>query len=143
MLEISPQLAERIRRHGVQTYPHECCGALLGTDGDAGRQVRDLLPLVNRQADSSRNRFSISPGDFRTAEAAARERNLELIGWYHSHPDHPPLPSEYDRAHAWPWYSYVIVSVAGGEAKQMLSWRLTDDRLRFTPEEIAVKARAA
>ena len=143
MLEMSPEMAERIRRQGVQSYPHECCGALLGTDGDTGRQVRDLLPLVNRRADSPRNRFSISPGDFRTAEAAARERGLEIIGWYHSHPYHPPLPSEYDRAHAWPWYSYVIVSVAGGEARQMLSWRLTDDRLRFTPEEIAVKARAA
>jgi len=96
MLEISSELAERISRHGVQSYPHECCGALLGTDGDTGRQVRDLLPLVNRRADSPRNRFSISPGDFRTAEAAARERGLELIGWYHSHPGFGVFLSDHD-----------------------------------------------
>jgi len=93
------------------------------SDGDVQRELEELM------ADSAR--------------LPTRERGLELIGWYHSHPDHPPLPSEYDRAHAWPWYSYVIVSVTDGEAKQMLSWRLTDDRLRFTPEEIAVKARTA
>jgi len=108
----------------------------MGLDGEAGREVRALFPLVNRRDDSPRNRFSITPDDFRSAERAARETGLDLIGWYHSHPDHPALPSEYDREHAWPWYSYIIVSVAKGEAQAMASWRLADNRVRFEPEKI-------
>ncbi len=142
MLVLSDALAQRIRAHGAESYPHECCGALLGTDGEKGREVRDVFPLVNRRDDSPRNRFSISPNDFRAAEKAARERALELIGWYHSHPDHPALPSEYDREHAWPWYSYVIVSVVDREPKQMTSWRLADNRMRFEPEAIEAGLRA-
>ncbi len=141
MLVLNAELANRICAHGAGSYPHECCGALLGTDGEGWREVRDLLPLANRREDSPRNRFSIAPDDFRAAEKAARERGLELIGWYHSHPDHPPLPSEYDREHAWPWYSYVIVSVVEREPKQMKAWRLADDRLRFEPEETGVEIR--
>ena len=143
MLVLSDELARRIRAHGVESYPQECCGALLGTDGEKGREVLDVFSLVNRRDDSPRNRFSISPEDFRAAEKTARERGLELIGWYHSHPDHPPLPSEYDREHAWPWYSYVIVSVVEREPKQLTSWRLADNRLRFEPEAIEARLRAA
>lgn len=143
MLVLSAELASRIRAHGAESYPHECCGALLGTDGADWREVRDLLPLVNRREDSPRNRFSITSDDFRAAEKAARERGLELVGWYHSHPDHPPLPSEYDREHAWPWYSYVIVSVVERDPGQMKAWRLADDRSRFEPEEIGVEIRPA
>jgi len=143
MLVLSEELASRIRAHGVEAYPQECCGALLGTDGENAREVRELLPLVNRRDDSPRNRFSISPDDFRVAEKAARERGLELIGWYHSHPDHPALPSEYDREHAWPWYSYIVVSIVEREPKQMTSWRLADNRVRFQPEAIETKMQAA
>ncbi len=123
-LYLSEVLADRIRAHGGETYPHECCGGLLGMDGEQAREVRGLFPLVNRREDSPRNRFSITPEDFRNAERAARDAGLDLIGWYHSHPDHPALPSEYDREHAWPWYSYIIVSIAQGEAQAMASWRL-------------------
>ena len=143
MLYLSDDVERRIRAHGAETYPHECCGALLGADREGGREVLDLFPLVNRREDSPRNRFSITPDDFRAAEHTARGRSLDLVGWYHSHPDHPALPSEYDREHAWPWYSYVIVSVVGRELKQMLSWRLSDDRARFNPEGIEVKLRTS
>jgi len=142
VLCLSEHLAARIRAHGAQTYPHECCGALLGHDAEAQREVLDLLPLENRRDDSPRNRFAISPEDFSLAENAARARGLELIGWYHSHPDHPALPSEFDRAQAWPWYSYVIVSVVKNVPQQISSWRLADDRSRFTPERLASVARA-
>jgi proteasome lid subunit RPN8/RPN11 len=135
-LYLNEILAAQICTHGAETYPHECCGGLLGLDVEAGREVRALFPLVNRRDDSPRNRFSITPDDFRSAERAAREAGLDLIGWYHSHPDHPALPSEYDREHAWPWYSYIIVSVAKGEAQAMASWRLADNRVRFEPEKI-------
>lgn len=141
-LVLNEELAARVRSHGETTYPHECCGAILGSDGDAAREVRDLYPLVNRRDDSPRNRFSITAQDFREAERAAQAAGLDVIGWYHSHPDHPALPSEYDREHAWPWYSYVIVSVANGEAQAMASWRLSDDRMRFTPEKIVAGAPA-
>ena len=135
-LYLSEVLADRIRAHGGETYPHECCGGLLGVDGEEAREVRALFPLVNRREDSPRNRFSITPEDFRNAERAARDAGLELIGWYHSHPDHPALPSEYDREHAWPWYSYIIVSIAQREAQALASWRLSDNRVRFEPETI-------
>jgi proteasome lid subunit RPN8/RPN11 len=139
-LRISEALAGRIRAHGVETYPHECCGAILGSD-DAEREVRDLMPLQNRRDDSPRNRFEVTPEDVRLAEKTAAEKKLELIGWYHSHPDAPARPSEFDREHAWPWYSYIIVSVQKGEPKDMNSWRLQDDRAAYDAEPIAVSAK--
>jgi proteasome lid subunit RPN8/RPN11 len=143
MLVLKDELAQRIRAHGAESYPHECCGALLGTEGEEKREVLEVFALVNRREDSPRNRFSIAAEDFRAAEKAARERGLEVIGWYHSHPDHPALPSEYDREHAWPWYSYVIVSVVGREPQQMTCWRLADNRLRFEPEPMEAGLGAA
>ena len=141
-LKISPELADKIRAHGAQTYPHECCGAILGRDGDNGREVIELLPLENRRNDSPRNRFEVTPDDVRLAEKTAREKKIDLIGWYHSHPDAPARPSEFDREHAWPWYSYIIVSVAAGKPELMTSWRLVDDRTHYLPEEIATRASA-
>ncbi|MGA8035954.1 MAG: M67 family metallopeptidase [Candidatus Acidiferrales bacterium] len=141
-LKISEALAARIRAHGVETYPHECCGAILGLDGgvnDGERVVKDLMPLQNRRDDSPRNRFEVTPDDVRLAEKTASEKELDLIGWYHSHPDAPARPSEFDREHAWPWYSYVIVSVQKGEPKDMNSWRLQDDRAAYDAEPIAVR----
>jgi proteasome lid subunit RPN8/RPN11 len=158
-LWISGNLAEKIRAHGAETYPHECCGALLGRDRDeidsngseapAGsstnptREVLGLFALVNRRDDSPRNRFSVTSEDVMSAEKAAREQNLEVVGWYHSHPDHPARPSEYDRDHAWPWYSYIIVSVENGAPQKMTSWRLNDDRAEFSPEGIEIRHRSA
>ena len=95
-----------------------------------------MYPLVNRREDSPRNRFSVSSRDVIEAEKAAGMRGLEVIGWYHSHPDHPAKPSEYDREHAWPWYSYIIVSVRERVAREMRSWRLEDSRERYVEQEI-------
>ena len=142
ILRLSEEVAGRIRVHAVDTYPDECCGALLGVDGAEDREVRDLVALENRRKDSPRNRFSITPEDFRAAERAARERGMELIGWYHSHPDAAARPSQYDREHAWPWYSYVILGVEAREPREMTSWRLAGDRSRFRAEAIEVEARA-
>jgi proteasome lid subunit RPN8/RPN11 len=147
-LWIGNHLAEKIRRHGAETYPHECCGALLGRDaemrdGTPEREVLGLHALVNRRDDSPRNRFSVTAEDVRDAEKVAREQNLDVIGWYHSHPDHPARPSEFDREHAWPWYSYIIVSVQSGAPQELTSWRLEDDRTKFSPEALEVRQRAA
>jgi proteasome lid subunit RPN8/RPN11 len=137
MLLLAKNLEQQIRDHGAKDYPNECCGAMLGKDSDSsGREVVALFPLINRRDDSPRNRFSITPQDFRDAERAAAERGLDLLGWYHSHPDHPARPSEFDREHAWPWYSYIIVSVDGGVPKDLTSWQLEDDRSKFQPEDV-------
>ena len=152
-LWMSHDVAERIRRHGAETFPHECCGALLGRDSLAAekvsaqdetpsketREVLELFPLVNRRDDSPRNRFAVTADDVRDAEKAASRHGLEVIGWYHSHPDHPARPSDFDREHAWPWYSYVIVSVMAGKPADMTSWRLNDDRLNYSPEGIEIR----
>lgn len=141
VLKISHTLTSRIEAHGVETYPHECCGALLGRDADAARgnaqrEVLDLLPLANHRNDSPRNRFEVTPDDVRLAEATAREKGLELLGWYHSHPDAPARPSEFDREHAWPWYSYIIVSIQKGVPRDFTSWRLQDDRAAYHAEKL-------
>ena len=143
-LKISPELADKIRAHGAQTYPHECCGALLGRDTEVAdrriyREIHALYPLVNRRDDSPNNRFSVTSQDVLDAEKAARQQGLEVVGWYHSHPDHPARPSQYDRDHAWPWYSYIIVSVANRVPEEMTSWRLADDRTEFECEEIGLQ----
>jgi proteasome lid subunit RPN8/RPN11 len=140
MLRLTKKLEQEIRDHGARDYPNECCGAMLGTDGDgAGREVRALFPLINRRDDSPRNRFSITPEDFRAAERAAADRGLDVLGWYHSHPDHPARPSDFDREHAWPWYSYVIVSIQGGVPKDLTSWQLEEDRTQFQPETVVAE----
>ncbi|HXX16188.1 MAG TPA: M67 family metallopeptidase [Candidatus Eremiobacteraceae bacterium] len=142
---ISAELAEKIRLHGVETYPHECCGALLGRESTnthataRPREILDLFPLINRRDDSPRNRFSITPRDVIEADRSAQARGLDVVGWYHSHPDHPAKPSEYDREHAWPWYSYIIVSVHERIPQDMTSWRLRDDRAAYTQENIEIR----
>jgi proteasome lid subunit RPN8/RPN11 len=148
-LWISHELMEKIREHGVETYPNECCGALLGRDNALlegpgsdpnssrfSRCVYSLFPLVNRRDDSPRNRFSLTADDVLRAEKAAKAQGLEVIGWYHSHPDHPARPSDFDRDHAWPWYSYIIVSVHQGVPQDMTSWQLKDDRSGYLEEKI-------
>jgi proteasome lid subunit RPN8/RPN11 len=148
-LWISHELMEKIREHGVETYPNECCGALLGRDNALlegpgsdpnssrfSRCVYSLFPLVNRRDDSPRNRFSLTADDVLQAEKAAKAQGLEVIGWYHSHPDHPARPSDFDRDHAWPWYSYIIVSVHQGVPQDMTSWQLKDDRSGYLEEKI-------
>lgn len=145
---------EAIRRHGSADYPNECCGILLGQANDARKEVREVIPLKNLRLDSARaqellpleapgkeserNRFLIDPLEQLQVEKGARSRGLDVLGYYHSHPDHPARPSEYDRDHAWPWYSYIIVSVERGEPKDMTSWILSDDRARFDSEKIEV-----
>jgi len=105
--------------------------------------VLELFPLVNRRDDSPRNRFAVTAEDVLEAEKAARQHGLDIVGWYHSHPDHPAHPSQFDREHAWPWYSYIIVSVMSGKPADMTSWRLNDDRQDYTPERIETRNRTA
>ena len=131
-------LAGGINAHASEIYPNECCGALIGSDGDGGREVLQIFRLTNRRDDSPKNRFSISAEDVLATDGEARKGGLSLLGWYHSHPDHPSAPSTYDRDHAWPWYSYMILSIEKGLPKQLTSWRLRDDRTEFEPEGVVL-----
>ena len=142
-MRLRQDLAAKIQAHGMETYPYECCGAILGREVDGFREVTDLLPLANHREDSPRNRFEVTPSDVQLAEKTASAKKIELIGWYHSHPDAPARPSEFDREHAWPWYSYIIVSVQAGLPREMNSWRLQDDRAAYEPEAIESPARPA
>jgi len=121
-----------IRDHGRETFPHECCGAMLGRDG----VVQEAFALANTTEEGPRRRFLVRPDDYRAAEQRAREAGLDLLGFYHSHPDHPARPSQYDLDHAWPSFSYVIVSVMAGEDTDLTSWRLKDDRTAFEEEPV-------
>ena len=151
-IQLNAEQLKSIRSHGGREYPNECCGMLLGhADGD-DKQVSEVVPLQNLRHDSSRaqellplddpgresekNRFLIDPREQVRVEKDARARGLDVLGYYHSHPDHPARPSNYDREHAWPWYSYIIVSVEQGEARDMTSWVLSEDRVRFDPEPL-------
>jgi len=123
---------EAIRAHGAETYPNECCGALIGRDG----RVVATFALPNTTEEGPRRRFLVRPQDYREAEKRASETGAELLGFYHSHPDHPARPSQYDLDHAWPFFSYIIVSVQAGSPTDMTSWRLQEDRSAFDQEEL-------
>jgi proteasome lid subunit RPN8/RPN11 len=131
-LSLAPGVAVAIRRHGEETYPHECCGALVGSNG----QASSVVALPNTTEEGPRRRFLVRPSDYRLAEQRAGDLGSELLGFYHSHPDHPARPSQYDLDHAWPTFAYVIVSVAAGAAADMTVWWLKDDRTTFEKGEL-------
>jgi proteasome lid subunit RPN8/RPN11 len=134
---VSESLADEIRRHGEAAYPAECCGVLVGrVEGEAKEVVR-LAPAVNRRTDDP-HRYLIAPDDLRRLDADVRAAGLDIVGYYHSHPDHPAAPSAFDAAHAWPWYSYVIVRIDQGRGAELASWVLADDRPHMLPESLDV-----
>ena len=140
-LVLEPRHLTAIKEHGERDYPHEACGLMGGVlDGDR-TTVLQLVPLANERTDSARNRYLIDPDAFRKAQATLDHQRLEVLGVYHSHPDHPAEPSTFDRDHAWPRLSYVIVNVAQGRAGPVRSWRLSDDRAAFAEEPIMLEER--
>ena len=136
-LTVSAAVDRAIRLHGEETYPNECCGALVGRDD----VVAGVAALPNTTDEGPRRRFLVRPSDYQFAERRASELGGELLGFYHSHPDHPARPSQYDLDHAWPTFAYVIVSVSGeglprrsaegAKAGDMTVWFLKDDRSSF------------
>jgi len=143
-LAILPTELTKINEHASRAYPHECCGAMLGKEVNGWKLVVEARPVENAQetgksitwdrGESPRRRFEITPADFAACERYAREQKLEILGFYHSHPDHPARPSQYDLERAWPWFSYVIVSVQQGKPGEVTSWELTEDRSQFHRE---------
>jgi proteasome lid subunit RPN8/RPN11 len=136
ILSVPALLLDEIRRHGQGAYPEECCGLLIGLAGPAAKRVVALRRAANARENSRHNRYEIAPGELLEAEKAALASGLDIIGFYHSHPDHPSRPSVFDREHAIPWYSYVILSVTSGAPAELTSWTLRKDRSGFDEETI-------
>ena len=130
MLELGPDAEAEIRRHAAETYPDECCGALIASAG----AIVEAYRLPNTTSAGARRRFLVGPDDYRLAESRARKQAATLAGFYHSHPDHPARPSQHDLEQAWPNLTYIIVAVDEGTPGDLRSWRLLEDRSRF--EEI-------
>ena len=139
-METTPDILDEIRAHGADAYPEEGCGFLLGTVTDTGtNRVTALRRATNRHPEWRTRRYQLTADDYRDADAAAQERGLDVVGIYHSHPDHPAEPSETDLEEAtFPGYTYVIVSVHDGAPENLTAWTLAPDRSEFRREEIAV-----
>ena len=136
MIRLKKGDLESIKQIAQDTYPHECCGIMVGlVEGDI-KSVSELIPAVNERTDSPANRYRITSDFVQKIEARLRNTDSSIVGFFHSHPDVPARPSAYDQEHAWPWYSYLIVSVMKGQAGEVLNWKLKNDRSAFDPEDI-------
>jgi proteasome lid subunit RPN8/RPN11 len=138
MIQLSAIHFSEIAAHGVRDYPYECCGLLFGSFTAEGvKVISEIYPISNAREDQAkRNRFLIRPEELMRGERSAAAQGLDVIGFYHSHPDHPAVPSQYDLEHAWPLYSYIVVSVKAGAAQDLRSWEMQADRSRFNEEKI-------
>lgn len=141
-VRLSAEHLQQIRGHAEETYPEECCGLLVGRIEDGGRTrvVEDVVRAANTfREDERRRRMLITPLEYARAERLHAARGLGVVGNYHSHPEHPAAPSQFDLEHLapWPTMSYVIVSVRAGRAAELRSWELAEDRSRFDEEEVA------
>jgi proteasome lid subunit RPN8/RPN11 len=134
-LYLAPEHHEIIRAHAARDYPNECCGFLIGKTPS---EISAVFPAANTRDDSPRNRFEIDPLELVRMDRNARADGMSVVGFYHSHPDAPAKPSNFDREHAWPGYCYIIISVPGGQPREMTAWLLRDDRSGFDPDQIAL-----
>jgi proteasome lid subunit RPN8/RPN11 len=135
--KLSNSHIEAIKSHGERTYPEECGGLLLGVVEEGALAVREILPLDNIRKDSRHNRVELDPLDYARAEREAAKRGLGVWGYYHSHPDHPAVPSGFDLEHApFTEWSYLVVSVRDGKAEDLRAWSLREDRSQFDEEEM-------
>jgi proteasome lid subunit RPN8/RPN11 len=137
MILVNQEQLAQMRAHGERDYPFECCGLMLGRFADGRKQVIETYPISNaREEEAKRNRFLIRPEELMRGEKYAREKSLDVVGFYHSHPDDLAVPSQYDLEHAWPTYSYIVMAVEQGRAADLRSWEMESDRSRFNEEEI-------
>jgi proteasome lid subunit RPN8/RPN11 len=142
MLKVSNPVYEAMREHGEETYPHECCGVMLGRGDDAMNEVVEVVPAGNTCIDTAHNRYHIAPQELIRIQRQGREKGLDIVGFYHSHPDHPAQwsPTDFAEAH-WLGCSYVITAIEKGAARQTNAFRLTgesEEAKKFEPEPIEV-----
>jgi proteasome lid subunit RPN8/RPN11 len=143
MIELEEQQLTEMREHAQRDYPFECCGLMLGRFAEGRKVVVQTYPISNaREEEAKRNRFLIRPEELLSGEKYARENGFDVVGFYHSHPDDRAVPSQYDLEHAWPTYSYIVVSVEKGQAVDLRSWEMESDRSRFNEEGIVIVSEA-
>ena len=141
MIRLGRYGLQAIRDHGRESYGDEACGAMFGlVDGDVRTVIR-VAPLDNARNEERHRRFIVTPEDYRWAEREASLHGLTLLGFYHSHPDHPAYPSQYDLDHAFPFFSYVILAVDEGVPRAVRSFVLSDDRSRFNEESLILDSK--
>ena len=138
MIQIKKELLDDIEAHGKEGFPNEVCGIILGVSEEGKKEVLQVRRGTNLNSDRTHDRYELDPKDLLRAERHARENAMEIIGFYHSHPDHPDIPSEFDRERAWPDYSYIISSIMGGKEASTRSWLLNDESRLFEEEKITV-----
>jgi len=137
MIEVNQNIIDAITAHAERDYPHECGGMLIGRFAEGKKSVTETFPLENaREEEARHNRVLILPKDVLRAERYAREKRLDVIGYYHSHPESPAVPSQYDLDHALPVWSYIIASVIDGKVADVRSWEMENDRSKFNEEKI-------
>ncbi|HNJ05970.1 MAG TPA: M67 family metallopeptidase [Leptospiraceae bacterium] len=140
MITLSQIHSEEIKSHGREAFPEECCGAMLGVvDTEGGKITKKIVRIENTMSENRHRRFSITPDDYRQLESLAKSENLTLLGFYHTHPDHPAQPSQTDLSFAWPFFSYIILSVLKGNPDIMNSFELDLDTEKFKDESIAIR----
>jgi len=136
MIRLKSADIEELKQIAQKTYPHECCGVMVGSIENGVKTVTELIPAENQRTDSPANRYLITPDLLNELEKKLKGTDRAIVGFFHSHPDVPAQPSTYDQDHAWPWYSYLIVSVNRGQAGEIHNWKLRDDRSAFDAEKM-------
>ena len=138
MVEISQDIVHQIYYYGEKSYPDEGCGMILGTKRDGIHTVHEVIEMNNAQEVNRDVRYLITPEQYRLAEQLAKEKNMELLGFFHSHPDHEAVPSLFDREHALPCCLYMIVSIVFKHGRNITAWVLSENRLRFDEQPINI-----
>ena len=137
-INLTHEIIQQYMKHAESDYPNECCGFILGSFVDQDSTGKKYIPAANTKEENRERRFLIDPMAYQKAEDEADKSSLSVISIVHSHPEHPDEPSDFDRDHAWPGFSYIIISVQNGKAVSYRSWQLNDNRKSFIEENIKI-----
>ncbi len=138
MLTVSKEVYNQVVDHVKASYPHECCGVLVGEIQGDVKKAHEAHPIKNLNTERAHDRYNMDPIEFSRVEKDIAKRKLEIVGIYHSHPDHPSRPSQTDFQHAWPVYSYIIFGIAKGVEIYAQNWCLNDENTQFVEESYKV-----
>ncbi len=143
MIYINQHLINRMLKEAKNAYPYECCGLIVGNNNDTGKVVHEIYPVENKNKVRAEDRYEIDPKEFDKTDREATKKGLNIIGIYHSHPDHPAAPSAFDKecANVWTEYSYIIISVKNGVEEELKSWRFDSEKQEIEEEEVKIKRR--